>query len=388
VYKVYVIITDRKGIGVILFAMQTDALPSWLEIDLGASRNNVQEMMRITRRPLMAVVKANAYGHGIKAVGKAVEEAGAAWCGVARIEEALVLREAGVTCPILVMGYTPPACVQDAIANEISLMVDDSEVAAQYTLAAGDALLKCHLKVDTGMSRLGVHVGEAADLLAWLNLQPAINLEGLFTHFARADEPKLSTTTDQLAKFQRLISEVESAGLRPEWVHAANSAAGLHFPDAYFDMTRSGIAIYGLHPSDEAPLPDAFRAALMMKARITHVRTLPAGRGISYGHRYTTSKTERVASISIGYADGFRRSTGNRVLLHGKPVPLLGRVSMDQCVISLEDVPDVKTGDEVVLIGEQGGARISAEMLAADWGTINYEVVCGMASRLPRLYNG
>ena len=125
-----------------------------------------------------------------------------------------------------------------------------------------------------------------------------------------------------------------------------------------------------------------------MKARITHVRTLPAGRGISYGHRYTTAKFERVASISIGYADGFRRWTGNRVLLHGKPVPVLGRVCMDQCVISLEDVPDTKTGDEVVLIGEQGGARISAEILAADWGTINYEVVCGMASRLPRLYNG
>ena len=367
--------------------MQKKAFTSWLEIDLGAIRNNVQEMMRISGGPVMAVVKANAYGHGIQAVGKAVEEAGAAWCGVARIKEALVLRKAGVTCPILVMGYTPPACVSDAIAHDVSLTVDDPEVAAQYAATATKAPLKCHLKVDTGMSRLGVQVDEAADLLAWMDHDPAIYPEGLFTHFARADEPQLTTTADQLAKFQGLVRAVESAGLRPEWVHAANSAAGLYFPEVLFDMVRSGIAIYGLHPSDKAPLPETFRPALTMKTRITSVRTLPAGQGVSYGHRYTTVKPERVGSIAIGYADGFRRWAGNRVLLHGKSVPVLGRVCMDQCVIRLENVPEAKTGDEVVLIGQQGDARISAEMLAEDWGTINYEVVCGMASRLPRLYN-
>jgi alanine racemase len=372
----------------ILFFMQKEALTSWLEIDLGAIRNNVQEMMRITGRPVMAVVKANAYGHGIEAVGKAVEEAGAAWCGVARIEEALVLRETGVACPILVMGYTPPQRVPEAIVNDISLTVDDPEEASQYAQAAVDAPLKCHLKVDTGMSRLGIHADEAAELMHWLYEQELLTLEGVFTHFARADEPQATTTAGQVKKFQHLVEDIESAGLRPEWVHAANSAAGLYFPASHFDLVRSGIAIYGLHPSDEAPLPDSFRSAMTMKTRITHVRTLPPGQGISYGHRYHTSKAERVGSIAIGYADGFRRWTGNRVLLHGRLVPVVGTVCMDQCVISLEDVPEARTGDEVVLIGQQGDARISAEMLAKTWGTINYEVVCGMTSRLPRLYNG
>ncbi|MCD4673449.1 MAG: alanine racemase [Anaerolineaceae bacterium] len=369
--------------------MHTEAHSSWLEIDLGAIRNNVQEMQRITRRPIMAVVKANAYGHGIEAVGKAVVEAGAAWCGVARIEEALALRHSGVTCPILDMGYTPPQRIPDAIAADISLTVDDPEVAVQYaqTARAAGKPLKCHLKVDTGMSRLGVSVQHAAEFIQWLHEQPDLVLEGVFTHFARADEPQAVTTEGQLSKFQRLVEEIEAAGLRPEWVHAANSAAGLYFPEARFDLVRSGIAIYGLQPSDQAPLPDTFRPALSMKTRITHIRTLPAGQGISYGHRYQTRKPERVGSIAIGYADGFRRWDGNQVLLHGKSVPVLGTICMDQCVISLEDVPQAKAGDEVVLIGHQGAAHISAEMLAQAWGTINYEVVCGMASRLPRLYN-
>ena len=368
--------------------MQKEELTSWLEIDLGAIRNNVQEMMHIARRPVMAVVKANAYGHGIEAVGKAVEGAGATWCGVARMEEALDLRQNGVNCPILVMGYTPPQHVPEASANDISLTVDDPVVAAQYAQNVTDSPLKCHLKVDTGMSRLGIQVDKAAEFMHWLHAQQTLTLEGVFTHFARADEPQAATTADQLAKFQHLVDEIEAAGLRPEWVHAANSAAGLFFPEARFDMVRSGIAIYGLHPSSEALLPDTFRPALTMKTRITSVRTLPAGQGVSYGHRYTTAKAERVASIAIGYADGFRRWAGNRVLLQGKSVPVVGTICMDQCVICLDDVPEAKTGDEVVLIGEQGGARISAEMLATDWGTINYEVVCGMASRLTRLYNG
>jgi alanine racemase len=371
----------------ILFSMQKEALTSWLEIDLGAIRDNVREMMRITGRPLMAVVKGNAYGHGIEAVGKAVEAAGAAWCSVARIEEAFVLRENGVTCPILVMGYTPPQVVREAIARNISLTVDAPDVAAQYAEAA-DTPLKCHLKVDTGMSRLGIHVDQAMNFLHWLHAQKTLAVEGMFTHFARADEPQAATTAEQLAKFQRLVQDIEAAGLRPEWVHAANSAAGLYFPETRFDLIQSGIAIYGLQPSDNAPLPETFRPALTMKTRITSVRILPPGQGISYGHRYTTANVQRVGSIAVGYADGFRRWAGNRVLLQGKSVPVVGTICMDQCVINLDDVPEARRGDEVVLIGQQGSARISAEMMAKTWGTINYEVVSGLASRLTRLYNG
>jgi alanine racemase len=368
--------------------MRTDLHSSWLEIDLGAIRNNVREMQRITQRPVMAVVKANAYGHGIEAVGQAVVQAGAAWCGVARIEEAMILRETGVVCPILVMGYTPPERVKEALQADVSLTVDLPEVAAAYAQSAGAAneVLKCHVKVDTGMSRLGIAVENGGSLIHWVHEHEHLLLEGVFTHFARADEPQSLTTNQQLVKFQRLVDEIEADGMRPPWVHAANSAAGLYFPETRFDMVRPGIAIYGLHPSLLAPLPETFHPALSMKTRITHVRSLPPGQGISYGHRYVTNAQERVGTLAIGYADGFRRWPGNKALVRGSEVSVVGTVCMDQCVVSLEDVPEARVGDEVVLLGRQGQAHISAERLAEAWGTINYEVVCGMAFRLPRLY--
>lgn len=369
--------------------MQADIHSSWLEIDLGAIRNNLQQMQRITQRPVMAVVKANAYGHGLAAVGQAVEQAQAAWCGVARIEEALDLRQSGVRIPILVLGYTPPERVAAALAADISLAVATPEVVDAYAQAAAVAhkVLHCHLKVDTGMSRLGIPIDEAAPFLYRLRAQPSLHVEGLFTHFARADEPHVSTTLVQLGKFQRLVEEIEAAGLRPEWVHAANSAAGICFPQTRFDLVRSGIAIYGLHPSREVQVPECFRPALSLKTRLTQIRSLPAGQGVSYGHRYVTERAERVGALAIGYADGFRRRLGSRVLIAGKQVPVLGTICMDQCVVSLADVPEARVGDEVVLVGTQGSEHISAEMLADAWETINYEVVCGMASRLPRLYN-
>ena len=368
--------------------MRNDHHSSWLEVDLGAIRNNVREMQLITQRPVMAVVKANAYGHGMEAVSRVVVEAGAAWCGVARIEEALELRRSGLGCPILVLGYTPPERVNDALFGDISLTVDQANVAAAYAQAsaAAHAVLKCHIKVDTGMSRLGIAVEECGELVKWVHEHENLLLEGVFTHFARADELQAHTTHQQLILFRRLVDDLEANGLRPAWVHAANSAAALYYPEARFDLVRPGIAIYGLHPSADAPLPVTFRPAMSFKTRITHVRSLPPGRGISYGHRYVTTHEERVGTLAAGYADGFRRWSGNQALVGGVEVPVLGTICMDQCVVNLKDVPEARVGDEVVLLGYQAQGRISAERLAEAWGTINYEVVCGMASRLPRLY--
>ncbi len=219
-----------------------------------------------------------------------------------------------------------------------------------------------------------------------LSRRPQLNVEGIFTHFARADEPQASTTAEQLAMFDKLVMQLRQAGIAPKYIHAANSAAILNFPAARYDLVRPGISLYGFPPSPETPIPAKLKPALTWKTRLTSVRTFPSGHGISYGHIYNTSHAERIGSIAIGYADGYRRVDGNVALVHGKRVPVVGRVCMDQCMLQLEEVPDAAIGDEVVLLGGQGSEYISAEEIAGRWGTINYEVICGLSTRLPRIY--
>ncbi len=221
-----------------------------------------------------------------------------------------------------------------------------------------------------------------------LNQYRGLHIEGLFTHLARSDEPEVGTTIWQLDRFNRLVRELEAAGLRPGLVHAANSAGSLYFPQAYFDLVRPGIAIYGLHPSAEAPLPQGFRPAMSWKAQLVSVKELPPGHGVGYNYRYFTSGTERIGVIPAGYADGFRRRLGNFVLVGGKRVNVVGGVCMDQCMVRLDEVPSARIGDEVVLMGEQGDLTIRAEDIGLAWGTNNYEVVCGLAARVPRVYLG
>lgn len=368
--------------------MDNSDYSTWLEIDLEAIRNNIREAARITRRSICAVVKANGYGHGIVQTARAAIQAGATWCSVARIEEALVLRENGIECPVLVMGYTSPSRVVEAVRQNISLTVYDYGVASQYSQAALEAggRVKVHLKVDSGMGRLGIFPEDGMDFARTLNGLPGIELEGLFTHFARADEPALGVTQKQIERFQSLVGDLERNGMRPKWVHSANSAGTLYFPNSYYDFVRCGIAMYGLHPSSDAPLPATFRPAMTWKARLVSVRTIPAGAGISYGHRYTTSNIERIGVLPIGYADGFRRRLGNFVLIHGERIPVVGTVCMDQCMVQLDTIPDAKIGDEVVIIGKQGNNHITAEEIGQAWGTINYEVTCGTAARVQRFY--
>jgi len=372
----------------ILLAMDIDTYSTWLEIDLTAIKDNVAQIKRLTSRTVMAVIKANGYGHGAIPAAQAAISGGASWCGVARIEEALALRRAGIECDIIVLGCTPPAKIPQAIEQQIHVAIFDTELSKRYLERAksNGGKLKTHIKVETGMGRLGMLPEEVPGLLKCLSNSNHIEVGGIFTHLARADEPHADATKLQLKRFNALLCELDLAGLKPKLVHAANSAAVFNFPEAYYDMVRPGIAIYGLQPSPETHLGNGFRPALTWKAHITSVRMTPPGRGISYGSVYVTSAEERIGVIPIGYGDGFRRVDGQKVLVHGKVVDVVGRVCMDQCMLQLDQVPDAKVGDEVVLLGKQGNEVISAEDLAARWGTLNYEVVCGLADRLPRIY--
>ncbi|HUF39819.1 MAG TPA: alanine racemase [Anaerolineales bacterium] len=366
----------------------TEGFSTWLEIDLANIRTNVRLLLAASGTELMAVVKADGYGHGAPAVARAAIEAGATWCGVARLDEALQLRRAGIGVPILVLGYTPPERIEDALAGRVAVTVYDRGVAEAYAHRAAEAgkRLRVHVKVDTGMGRLGMRTGEALPFLQSNPPGGALEIEGIFTHFARADEPGQATTGSQIASFDRLLADLESIGKRPVIVHAANSSGTLNFPQARYDLVRCGIAVYGIAPSPAAPLPPGYRAALAWKARLISKKTLPPGHGVSYGHAYVTQAEECIGAIPVGYADGFRRVPGNFVLIAGRRVPVVGTVAMDQVMVQLDSIPQAEIGAEVVVIGRQGDQTIRAGEIAGRWGTISYEVVCGLAARLPRVY--
>ncbi len=368
--------------------MLNGAYSTWLEIDLSAIQNNIRRIQAISGRPVLAVIKANGYGHGLVEVGRAAAAAGAAWLGVARLEEALWLRAGGLDLPILVLGYCAPERAAEAAANRVSLAAFHPDQALALAAQARQAghTLRVHVKIDTGMGRLGMFAADAVAFVSLLASTPGLTVQGIFTHFARADEPELNQTDRQIDAFDAVLASLQAVGLRPPLVHAANSAAALYFPRAYYDMVRPGIAIYGLHPAPEAPLPEGFRPALSWKARLASVKELPARHGVGYNYRYITQKRERIGVIPVGYADGFRRRLGNFALVGGRRVPVVGGVCMDQCMLQLDEVPDAKPGDEVVLLGRQGEAAITAEEIAQAWGTNNYEVVCGLQARVPRLY--
>jgi len=366
-----------------------DAYSNWLEIDQGAIIDNIGQMLELTGVRLMAVVKANGYGHGIAEVVRVAESAGATYCGVARVEEAFELRRAGIEAPIMVLGCTPDDCLVDAVGQNIALTLFHSEQVNVLSAAAGVAgrPARVHVKVDTGMSRLGAPPALAFELLRRLTEAPGVEVEGIFTHFARADEPDEPTTAVQERRFLDLLAEVEVVGLRPPLAHAANSAATLTRPGTHLDMVRIGIALYGMAPSPGTPLPTGFRPALTWKARLTHIQKYPPNSGVSYGHVYKTRGEETIGVVPVGYGDGYRRVEGNQVLVHGQRVPVVGRVCMDQLMVQLDDVPQAQVGEEVVLIGSQGDEQISAEEIAVRWGTINYEVTCGLGARVPRVYS-
>ena len=368
--------------------------PTWVEIDLSAIANNTRQVQSLVG-PLvriLASLKADAYGHGALKVARTVLHNGASMLGVATVSEAMPLREAGIGAPILVFGYVPAWQMREAVRLGLTITLYSSESAQALSRAActlGQAV-KVHVKVDTGMGRLGIRAEQVTEVLELLHEiidLPGLELEGIFTHFAMADTHDQTHARMQLARFQNVLQVVEKEHIRPPLVHAANSAAILSLAEAHFDMVRPGVALYGLDPSPEVRLPVGFRPALSFKTQVAQVKVIPEGECISYGCAYITERATRVAILPVGYADGFRRAPTNwgNVLIHGQEAPLLGRVCMDQSIVDVTHIPQVRAGDEVVLIGRQGSASLTAEQVAQRLGTINYEVVSEILARVPRV---
>ncbi|MEJ5248906.1 MAG: alanine racemase [Caldilinea sp.] len=371
--------------------------PTWIEVSRSALVNNywrLRSRLAATTK-LMAVVKANAYGHGAAETARILQTAGADAFAVATLGEALELRAAGVERPILVLGYTPAAHTSLALAHSIALTLFDLETAAAMDAVARalGQTLTVHLKVNTGMNRLGVKPALAPQMVAALQGFEALRLEGVFTHFATADEVDKRHAEAQFTRFQRLLAELERNGLRPPLAHAANSAALLTMPHTHLDMVRPGIALYGLDPdAEQCPLPEGFRPALTWKTTVAQVSDLEPGEAVSYGREFIASRPMRIAALPVGYADGFPRKPQNwgSVLVHGRAAPILGRVCMDQCVVDVTAIEaecgPVRQGDEVILIGRQGGEEISAAEAGRRVGTNNYDIVSRILARVPRLY--
>ncbi len=368
--------------------------PTWVEIDLNAIASNTRHIKSLVgpNVQVMASLKADAYGHGALKVARTVLHNGASMLGVATVSEAAPLREANISAPILVFGYVPPWQMREAIRLDVRVTLYSTEAAYALSRTALDLsrTVKVHVKVDTGMGRLGIRheqLNEIVTLVRLIKALPGLELEGLYTHFAQADAENKTHVHLQLERFQQVLHTLRELGLRPSIVHAANSAAMLTLPAAHFDMVRPGIAIYGLQPSPTVHLPDSFRPALSFKTQVSQVKWLSAGEGISYGSIYVTTRPTHIAVLPVGYADGFRRAptTWGSVLIHGQEAPILGRVCMDQCMVDVTNIPQTRMGDEVVLIGRQGEATLTAEQVAEHLGTINYEVVSEILARVPRV---
>lgn len=385
---------DRQSEGWRRVVVMRPERPTWLEIDLSAIARNTRRIKEIVGPGTRVLVslKADAYGHGALRVARVTLSNGAEWLGVATVSEARPLREADVTAPILVFGYTPPWQAREAIRLDLRATVFDLASARALAEAAREQgrVAHVHLKVDTGLARLGVRAEDPAAVVALAREMAALaglEVEGVFTHFATADSADQTYARMQLARFHAVLAALDAAGLRPPVVHAANSAALLSLPEARFDLVRPGIAIYGLAPSDEVPLPEGFAPALAFKTVVAQVRWVPAGEGVSYGATYITTAPTRIATLPVGYADGFRRAprTWGAVLVRGQRAPLLGRVAMDQSMVDVTHIPGVEQGDEVTLIGRQGDDELTAREVAERLGTSSYEVVSALLARVPRL---
>lgn len=371
-----------------------DTRPAWAEIDLAAVSHNLKELRRIIRpdAKIMAVVKANAYGHGAVPVSRTVLKNGADYLGVAILSEVRQLREADINAPILILGYTPAEQVTDVIRLEAAQTVFDcaaAEAISQVAVKLGKKA-RIHVKVDTGLGRLGfpADAGTAQEILRISRL-PGVEVEGLFTHFSVAGSKNKDYTYWQYARFKELVTRLTDMGLDIPIKHVANSAAVIDLPDVQLDMVRVGVSIYGLYPSDEI-LKNKVKLipALTWKAQVVQVKAVPAQSSISYGRTFITDKETKVATIPVGYADGYSRLLSNRahVIIHGQRVPVIGTVCMDQFMVDVSGAPDVRAGDEVILIGRQGSQQVTADELAELMGTINYEIVCMVGSRIPRIH--
>jgi len=367
-------------------------------VDLNAIQNNIQKLKQLTDKSskFMAVVKADAYGHGAVRVSRAALQAGADWLGVARLNEAVELRKAGIKAPILVFGYIHPSWAPGIKDLDLVTTVYGLNMAKALSREAQllETPLKVHLKVDTGMGRVGMVIKpvlkQVLKKIQEIAKLPGIVLSGIYTHFAAADSRDRAYTELQIELFASLLEDLKKNGIEFPICHAANSAGIIEFPQSHFDMVRAGIAIYGLYPSPEVDRTKIeLVPAMELKSIVTAVRDVDKGFYVSYGMTHKTRKQTRLASVPIGYADGFSRrfSSNGSMLVRGFSAPIVGRVCMDQTMIDVGDIPDVTTGDEVVLMGAQGDATLHADKLAERIHTINYEIVSALTSRVKKVYS-
>jgi alanine racemase len=360
--------------------------PTWVEVDLEAIRHNVR-LLKPTDSELMAVVKADGYGHGAVPVARAATEAGAAWLGVALVEEGVELRLAGLEAPVLVLSELPPGSEAVALAHGLTPTVCSDDGLERLAEAARGPI-GVHVKVDTGMHRIGVWPPEDTATFCERLAAAGLVVEGLWTHFARSEDDEV-LTKEQLDRFLRAVEAVRAAGHDPRWVHASNSGGVLRHAEADLDLVRPGIALYGLRPEPGVGLDRDLRPALAWRSAVSFARWLPAGERLSYGHRYELERRSCIATVPVGYADGYPRSLSNRadVLIGGRRCRVAGSVTMDQLIVDCGD-HEVVAGDEVVLIGRQAGEEITAWELAGHLDTVAYEIVTGIGPRVPREHLG
>lgn len=365
--------------------------PTWAEVNLSNVAFNIKSFRRHIPRPtrLLAVVKAEGYGHGAAEVARAALAAGADWLAVALVEEGIRLRQEGLAAPILVLGYLPPEAMAATIHYRLTPAIADLGTFHLFESEARRQRRKVgiHLKVDTGMGRLGPGIEGSRDLLARALSSPYLELEGVFTHFAAADEEEKSFTYGQLDKFKQIVDTIKKD--KPQIIaHCANSAAAIEVPESHLDMVRIGISLYGYYPSSQVKPLLPLKPVMSLNTAIAFIKEVPAGTPISYGRTFVTAAASRIATLPIGYADGLMRILSGKThfLIQGRRVPQVGRICMDYCMADVTALPDVTVGEPVVIIGSQGRESIPATELARLAGTISYEVLCAISARVPRHY--
>jgi len=372
--------------------MNTDNRWAWVEVDLGAIQKNVALLAKQAgKAQLWATVKANGYGHGAVQVAQAALGAGATGLCVALADEAHELRQAKITAPILIVSEQPATQFEQMLRDDVVATLYNESTINSYAKTASDLGIvgKVHLKVDTGMHRVGAPVANAMTRCRQIKSLASLQLDGVYTHFAAADLPNHDETAKQVQRFDNVVAELDQESLRPKYVHTSNSAAAMRVLSATTDIARVGIAIYGIAPSGELEsMAKDLKPALSLHARVSHVQHLAAGEGVSYGLRTKLSQAATIATLPIGYAGGVHRrlwKVGGEVLIGGKRCPIVGVVTMDQLMVNCGDA-DVQIGDHAILIGAQGSQSISANEVATKLETIGYEIVCGISARVPRKY--
>ena len=367
---------------------------AWAEINLDAIENNIEQVKKSCGdKEIIAVIKADGYGHGAVGISKELIDNGAKRFAVATLPEAVELRRAGVEIPIMTLGFIGEEFYDEIVDYNIEQTIfsyDSAKVLSDIAMKK-NKIAKIHIAVDTGMGRIGfLTTIEQAQEVHKISKLPSVKIVGIFTHFATADEKDKKYTELQIERFKKFNSWLEDLGVYIPFKHVSNSAAIIDLPDLEYEGVRAGIMMYGYYPSTEVNMEEVnLIPVLTLKARIIHLKTLNKGEGISYGKTYITDRVSKIATLPIGYADGLSRLQAGKgkVIIGGKIVPIVGRICMDQCMVDVTEVPDVKIGDEVILIGSDDyGNKITADDLANHIGTISYEILCDISKRIPRIY--